>query len=56
VATIPNAPVRHALTQFDGTATVTDAAALVNAITTGIRRAKSHGCGLLSIASAGGAT
>jgi CRISPR system Cascade subunit CasE len=51
----PKCPVRHALTQFDGTATITDASALVNAITTGVGRGKSHGCGLLSIAPAGGA-
>lgn len=47
--------IRHALTQFDGVATVTDPAALTTAIITGIGRGKSHGCGLLSIAPLGAA-
>lgn len=51
----PKTAVRHALTQFDGVAAVTDAAALAAAITTGIGRGKSHGCGLLSIAPVGAA-
>lgn len=51
----PKTAVRHALTQFDGVAAVTDAAALASAITTGIGRGKSHGCGLLSIAPIGAA-
>lgn len=42
--------IRHTLTQFDGTATVTDPGALATAITAGIGRGKSYGCGLLSIA------
>lgn len=46
----PNKRVRHALTQFNGVATVTDPGALTTAIITGIGRGKSHGCGLLSIA------
>ena len=46
----PNKRVRHALTRFDGVATVTDPAVLTTAIITGIGRGKSHGCGLLSIA------
>lgn len=46
----PKARVRHALTQFDGVAVVTDPTALATAIVTGIGRGKSHGCGLLSIA------
>jgi CRISPR system Cascade subunit CasE len=46
----PKKRVRHALTQFDGVAAVTDADVLTTAIITGIGRGKSHGCGLLSIA------
>jgi CRISPR system Cascade subunit CasE len=49
----PKRAVRHALTQFDGVAAVTDPAALASAIIAGIGRGKSHGCGLLSIAPAG---
>lgn len=45
--------VRHALTQFDGVAAVTDPAALTAGIITGIGRGKSHGCGLLSVAPLG---
>ncbi|MFD0555682.1 CRISPR-associated Cse3 family protein [Stackebrandtia endophytica] len=41
---------RHAMAQFDGTATVRDAAAVRDAILTGIGRARSYGCGLLSLA------
>ena len=40
----------HDRTQFDGTATITDPTALITAMTTGIGRAKSYGCGLLTIA------
>jgi CRISPR system Cascade subunit CasE len=47
------APIRHALTQFDGVAAVIDPAVLSAAIVTGIGRGKSHGCGLLSIAPMG---
>jgi CRISPR system Cascade subunit CasE len=46
----PRKRVRHALTQFDGVAAVTDPGMITTAITTGIGRGKSHGCGLLSIA------
>nr|WP_241755831.1 type I-E CRISPR-associated protein Cas6/Cse3/CasE [Actinomadura sp. RB99] len=41
--------VVHAARRFDGTAVVTDPAALRTAILTGIGRGKSHGCGLLSV-------
>ncbi|MBO0804248.1 MAG: type I-E CRISPR-associated protein Cas6/Cse3/CasE [Nocardiopsaceae bacterium] len=51
----PGQAVRHALTQFDGVAAVTDPTALTAAIITGIGRGKSHGCGLLSIAPLGAA-
>lgn len=51
----PKAAIRHALTQFDGVAVITDVATLQDAIITGIGRGKSHGCGLLSIAPVGGA-
>ena len=40
----------HDRTQFDGTATITDPDALITAMTAGIGRAKSYGCGLLTIA------
>ncbi|MEV4251599.1 type I-E CRISPR-associated protein Cas6/Cse3/CasE [Spirillospora sp. NPDC049652] len=40
----------HARTRFDGTATVTDPAALTHHIQIGIGRAKAFGCGLLTIA------
>jgi CRISPR system Cascade subunit CasE len=46
----PRKRVRHTLTQFDGVAVVTGTNALSTAITTGIGRGRSHGCGLLSIA------
>ncbi len=39
----------HAARRFDGTAVVTDPAALRAAVLTGIGRGKSHGCGLLSL-------
>lgn len=41
---------RHAMAQFDGTATITDPEQLRNAIRNGIGRSQSYGCGLLSIA------
>ncbi|WP_129838123.1 type I-E CRISPR-associated protein Cas6/Cse3/CasE [Streptomyces sp. RFCAC02] len=40
--------ITHARTRFDGIAAVTDADALRTAITDGIGRGKSYGCGLLS--------
>ncbi|WP_067473455.1 type I-E CRISPR-associated protein Cas6/Cse3/CasE [Actinomadura hibisca] len=40
----------HARTRFDGTATVTDPAALVERMKAGIGRGKPYGCGLLTIA------
>jgi CRISPR system Cascade subunit CasE len=43
------APLRHAITQFDGVAVVQDAEALRTAVRKGIGRGKSHGCGLLSL-------
>ncbi|MFC8835835.1 type I-E CRISPR-associated protein Cas6/Cse3/CasE [Streptomyces griseoincarnatus] len=46
------AAVRHHLVRYDGTATVTDPDALAEAVLTGIGRAKSYGCGLLSLAPA----
>jgi CRISPR system Cascade subunit CasE len=42
--------VRHAMTRFDGIASVTDPDALRQAILAGVGRGKSHGCGLLSVA------
>jgi CRISPR system Cascade subunit CasE len=48
----PKKRIRHALTQFDGVAVVTDRGRLTTAIITGIGRGKSHGCGLLSVAPA----
>ncbi|MEV6527896.1 type I-E CRISPR-associated protein Cas6/Cse3/CasE [Longispora sp. NPDC051575] len=44
--------VLHAVTRYDGLAVITDPEALRNAITTGVGRGKSYGCGLLSIAPA----
>jgi CRISPR system Cascade subunit CasE len=44
--------VIHAVTRFDGTALVTDPAAVRQAVFTGIGRGKAYGCGLLSIAPA----
>ena len=46
----PSKRVRHTLTQFDGVEVITSTNALSTAITTGIGRGRSHGCGLLSIA------
>ena len=46
-----NSPV-HRLFQFDGTALITDPAALTETLLTGIGRAKSYGAGLLSLAPA----
>ncbi len=43
------APLRHAITQFDGVAVVQDAEVLRAAVHKGIGRGKSHGCGLLSL-------
>lgn len=45
--------VRHAATRFDGIAVVEDPDALRSAVLTGIGRAKSYGCGLLSLAPMG---
>lgn len=42
--------VRHARTQFDGRAEVTDAGLLRAKITSGIGRGKAYGCGLLTVA------
>jgi CRISPR system Cascade subunit CasE len=42
--------IRHAITRFDGIATVADTQLLRTAVLNGIGRGKSHGCGLLSIA------
>ncbi|WP_346073142.1 type I-E CRISPR-associated protein Cas6/Cse3/CasE [Saccharopolyspora thermophila] len=41
--------VRHGVTRFDGIATITDPDQLRTAITQGIGRARTYGCGLLSI-------
>ncbi|WGD39815.1 type I-E CRISPR-associated protein Cas6/Cse3/CasE [Streptomyces cathayae] len=46
------APMRHSLLRYDGTATVTDAEALTQAILNGIGRGKPYGAGLLSLAPA----
>lgn len=48
----PSQFIRHARTRFDGTATITDPARLHDALTRGIGRGKSYGCGLLTIAPA----
>jgi len=45
-------PQRHARTQFDGTATITDPELLRQRLQTGIGRGKSYGCGLLTLAPA----
>ncbi|GAA2052191.1 type I-E CRISPR-associated protein Cas6/Cse3/CasE [Catenulispora yoronensis] len=45
-------PQRHARTQFDGTATITDADLLRQRLREGIGRGKSYGCGLLTLAPA----
>lgn len=42
-------PVRHAATRFDGIATIADVSQLREAITSGVGRGKSYGCGLLSL-------
>ncbi|ARQ69190.1 type I-E CRISPR-associated protein Cas6/Cse3/CasE [Streptomyces marincola] len=47
--------MRHDRTRFDGVATVTDADLLRERIITGVGRAKSYGCGLLTVAPAGSA-
>ncbi len=47
--------IRHAAVLFQGVGTVTDAAAVREAVYRGIGRGKSHGCGLLSLALLGGA-
>lgn len=44
--------IRHARTQFDGTARVLDVELLREKLTTGIGRGKAYGCGLLSVAPA----
>ncbi|MGW7295407.1 type I-E CRISPR-associated protein Cas6/Cse3/CasE [Streptomyces xiamenensis] len=44
--------IRHARTQFEGTATITDPNLLRTKISQGIGRGKPYGCGLLSIAPA----
>ncbi|RKN10996.1 type I-E CRISPR-associated protein Cas6/Cse3/CasE [Streptomyces radicis] len=46
--------MHHARTQFDGLAVINDADALRERIISGIGRAKSYGCGLLTVAPAGG--
>ncbi|MFJ3902467.1 type I-E CRISPR-associated protein Cas6/Cse3/CasE [Streptomyces sp. NPDC090025] len=48
--------VHHKGTRFEGTATIRDADALRQALLHGIGRAKSYGCGLLSLAPAHPAT
>ncbi|MFF2557963.1 type I-E CRISPR-associated protein Cas6/Cse3/CasE [Nocardia sp. NPDC058058] len=45
-------PLRHSLVRYDGTATVTDPAALTTAILSGIGRGKPYGAGLLTLAPA----
>ncbi|MFG3282152.1 type I-E CRISPR-associated protein Cas6/Cse3/CasE [Streptomyces sp. NPDC048111] len=45
-------PMRHHLTRYDGTATVTDPDALTHALLAGIGRAKPYGAGLLTLAPA----
>ena len=42
--------IRHARTQFDGTAAITESEQLKSKILQGIGRGKPYGCGLLSIA------
>ena len=44
--------IRHARTQFDGTATIIDPDLLRTKISAGIGRGKAYGCGLLSVAPA----
>ncbi|MFF5090330.1 type I-E CRISPR-associated protein Cas6/Cse3/CasE [Streptomyces niveus] len=48
----PPQRIRHARTQFDGTAAIIDTDQLRGAILKGVGRGKSYGCGLLSIAPA----
>ncbi|MFI6476303.1 type I-E CRISPR-associated protein Cas6/Cse3/CasE [Nonomuraea sp. NPDC050663] len=43
---------RHAVVRFDGLASVTDPKLVVEAVVGGIGRAKSYGCGMLSLARA----
>jgi CRISPR system Cascade subunit CasE len=45
--------MRHHLTNYDGTATITDPDALNQAVVAGIGRGKPYGAGLLSLAPAG---
>ncbi|AYV32988.1 CRISPR-associated endoribonuclease Cse3 (plasmid) [Streptomyces sp. ADI95-16] len=45
-------PLRHSLVRYDGTATVTDPAALTTALLSGIGRGKPYGAGLLTLAPA----
>ncbi|MFR9723628.1 type I-E CRISPR-associated protein Cas6/Cse3/CasE [Streptomyces sp. MS19] len=47
--------MRHDRTRFDGVATIVDADLLRERIVAGVGRAKSYGCGLLTVAPAGGA-
>lgn len=42
--------IRHAITQFDGVAVITDPDATRRAVRTGIGKGKPYGCGLLSLA------
>jgi len=48
----PPQRIRHARTQFDGTAAIIDTDQLRTAVLNGIGRGKAYGCGLLSIAPA----
>ncbi|MFF9251798.1 type I-E CRISPR-associated protein Cas6/Cse3/CasE [Streptomyces globisporus] len=48
----PSQNIRHARTQFDGTAAIIDTELLRKAVLNGIGRGKAYGCGLLSIAPA----
>ncbi|MEU8445520.1 type I-E CRISPR-associated protein Cas6/Cse3/CasE [Streptomyces microflavus] len=48
----PPQNIRHARTQFDGTAAIIDTDLLRQAVLNGIGRGKAYGCGLLSIAPA----
>ncbi|MFJ8227939.1 type I-E CRISPR-associated protein Cas6/Cse3/CasE [Streptomyces griseus] len=48
----PPQNIRHARTQFDGTAAIIDTGLLRQAVLNGIGRGKAYGCGLLSIAPA----
>lgn len=42
-------PIKHTITRFDGTGTVTDPDLLRTAVEEGIGRARAYGCGLLSL-------